>query len=228
MSDWQTLSPRQDINMSVADMDKLILDLLSLRTLFLLLHDSEAIENCKLLVAIAEALLIECWDFDNLQMNRSEAISRHLEHAVKRRLGEVQSHIRAKVEDAGENSQVLRAIENDAHTEMSEIQGRLDTIVGRNKDRFRYGTIERIRALVRGDDQLINWLERDERINRTLRQLIHDLDEDDEGYPEELNANERRLLGLLRDPYDHLDAETRRHLEARGVDLTGVKYLDGD
>lgn len=90
MNGWQTISPRRDVNMSIKDMDDLILDLLSLRTLFLLLQDSTAIDNCKLLVSIAEALLVECWDFENLHMNRSEAVSRHLEHAVERRLRHVQ------------------------------------------------------------------------------------------------------------------------------------------
>lgn len=228
MDGWQTISPRRDVDMSIKDMDDLILDLLSLRTLFILLQDSDAIENCKRLVAIAEALLVECWSFDNLHMNRSEAISRHLEHAVERRLRHVQVGIREKFQTAGEDPEVLRAVGDDARAEMSEIHGRIDTIVSNNKERFRYGTSERISALVNGDDRFIEWLEREERTNRTLRDFVRDVDEEDEYTPDELNADETRLLGLLRDPYDRLDAETRISLESRGVDLTGVKYRDDD
>lgn len=228
MDGWQTISPRQDIDMTVKDMDDLILDLLSLRTLFLLLQNSDAIENCKRLVAIAEALLVECWSFDNLHMNRSEAISRHLEHAVERRLRYLQVGIREKFQSFGEDPEMLRAVGDDARAEMSEIHRRIDAIVSNNRDRFRYGTNERISALVNGDDRFIEWLEREERTNRALRHLVRDVDEEDEYTPGELNVDETRLLELLRDPYDRLDAETRISLESRGVDLTGVNYSDSD
>jgi len=225
---WQTISPRRDVNMSIKDMDDLILDLLSLRTLFLLLQDSTAIDNCKLLVSIAEALLVECWDFENLHMNRSEAVSRHLEHAVERRLRHVQVGIREKFQTAGEDPSVLRAVGDHAHAEMSEIQGRIDAIVSKNKDRFRYRTSERISALVKGNDRFIKWLEREERVNRALKDFVRDVDEEDEYIPDELNVDETRLLELLRDPYDRLDAATRISLESRGVDLTGVNYSVDD
>ena len=204
MNDWQRIRPRADINMSVPELDQLILDLYGVRTAFLLLRDESKIDHCKILLDVAESVLIECWDFSNLQMNRSEAVARHLDHAVKRKLSQAQAIIRQRFEETSDQPDALRRISEDAAHELIDIEARIRTLIKRNARRFRYDTMTRVTAILEGDEYLIAEMERSERSKRSIESVTDDLDHDDEAETinDELNVDDRRLLQLLQDPYE--------------------------
>jgi hypothetical protein len=56
MSDWQYIRPRTDIDMTVQELDQLILDILEVRTQYLLLQDAAKIDRCRMLLSVAKSI----------------------------------------------------------------------------------------------------------------------------------------------------------------------------
>ncbi len=216
--------------MTVQELDQLILDILEVRTQYLLLQDAAKIDRCRMLLSVAKSIHIECWDFSNLHMNRSEAVSHHLEHSVQRRLKDHQEQVLRQFEEFSEHPDRLARMAMDVAQTLKAAENRIQDLLRRNSQHFRYETSIRIEAIFAGDDYLVGKLESEERFQRQMNGMSNDLDEgeDDELVDDELNVDDRRLLKLLSDPHVNLDPETRASLEREGVDLTGANYNPDD